>query len=369
VYQQPPTPWDSTPSPPPAYGQLGTAAVAVTTRYTWMTFVLALFKPYLAIDGRQVPAYWGRNVVPVAPGQHHVHVHVPYLLPRRVGTAETVVSVYPGQVAELEYRAPAIALLDGAIGPAPQKYRGMPAAIALMIVPLVLLLCACGGLGVAALIRDTRTDNPVAQPTAVRPPPTMPRTTHSDAVVPPTTATDPGGDPVPTGGAPSTKPTLRSVPARRLVGLAYSPGDDTYTMGFAGWPFAFRTPGTWGCMAGRIALPRAQAWVCVDEGNPGSGQRLQIMLRPCPAPCGPAQRDQLSTEWLDPGAKTRKHDERTSYVETLRDAKGRYTLDMSHFFSTAGGAPTWQVGVGAYTPPATKTDIQKIVNDVFTQTG
>jgi hypothetical protein len=306
-----------------------------------------------------VPVGWGRTVVPVPPGQHHVHVHVPYLLPSRIGTAETVVGVHPGQVLELEYRAPAIAFLDGAIGPAPQKHRGLPAAIALVVVPLVLLLCVCGGLGLAALVSDAGNDDPVARPTAVEPAPVRPRTTEPD----------PGGNPAPTGAVPSGKPTLRSVPARTLAGPVYSAADETYTMSFTGWPFAFRTPGTWGCVAGRVDLPDAKAWVCIDEGNPGSGQRLQIMLRPCPAPCGPAERARLSTEWFDPGAKAKTYDENTSFVETPTDAKGRYTLDMSHFFRTAGDPQTWQVGAGAYSPPAKRADIQKTINDVLTQTG
>jgi hypothetical protein len=97
---------------------------------------------------------------------------------------------------------------------------------------------------------------------------------------------------------------------------------------------------------------------------------VQIMLRPCPRPCGAADRSRLSTEWFDPGAKARTYDERTSYVETARNANGRYTLDMSHFFPAASGdAHTWQVGIGAFTPPEKKADIQKIFNDVLTQAG
>ena len=29
----------------------------------------------------------------------------------------------------------------------------------------------------------------------------------------------------------------------------------------------------------------------------------------------------------------------------------------------------WQVGVGAYSPPASRADIQKTINDVLTQAG
>ena len=130
----------------------GTTAIAVTARYWWMTFIFGLFKPFLAIDGHPVPATWGRTVVPVPPGQHNVHAHVPYFLPSRIGNADTIVTVQPGQVVELEYAAPAIGWLDGTIGAAPQQHNGKTASIILLVVPLVLLiLCVCGGVGLSLL--------------------------------------------------------------------------------------------------------------------------------------------------------------------------------------------------------------------------
>lgn len=332
-------------------------AIALTMKYWWLTFVFAMIKPFVTVNGHPVHAGWGRTVIPVPPGQHHVHVHVPYVLPSQIGKADTMVPVHPGQVVEVEYRAPAIGWLDGSIGPAPQKFRGVAASLALIAVPLVLLLCVCGGLAVTTLM-DSGTDDTVTLPQPVDPLPTT-----LDPLPTPV-------DPLPTGFVPDRpgagKPTLREAPARSLVGPTFSAGEDTYTMDFTGWPFAFRTPGSWGCVAGKVPLPDAKAWVCIDEGDPGNGQRLQVMLRPC-EPCGAADQKKLTTAWFDKGAKGRVHDARTSYVETPRDAKGRYTLDMSHFFPA--DAPKWQVGVGAFSPPAAKADIQKIFNDVLTQTG
>jgi hypothetical protein len=335
----------------PGYGAPGTTAVAVTARYWWMSFLLGLFKPFLAINGHPVQAAWGRTVVPMPPGQHHVHMHIPYLLPSRIGNADTVVTVHPGQVVELEYRAPAIAWLDGAIGAPPQNHNGKTAAIVLVALPLVvLLLCLCGGIGIS-LFSDSSSDDDVTLPAPVR-----------------TFPTAEPFEPAPTSEAPDPdKPALRDVPSRTLIGPVFESGEKTYTMDFSGWPFAFRTPGSWGCLRGKVDLPEAKAYVCIDEGNPGSGQKVQIMVRPCPAPCGTAERTKLTTEWFDPGAKGKVYDERTSFVETPKDAKGRYTLDMSHFFGT--GESQWQVGVGAFTPPAGKANVQKIFNDVLTQSG
>ena len=140
---------------PPAAGPGG--AIAVTLKYHWLAFLMALFKPVLEINGRQVTKAWGRQQIPLPPGQYHVHVHVPYLLPPRVGPADQVVNVYPGQTVELEYRAPTIAFLGGALGPAPQKFPGLTASIALLIVAGVILVCACGGILVAALSSNSNT--------------------------------------------------------------------------------------------------------------------------------------------------------------------------------------------------------------------
>ena len=253
-----------------------------------------------------------------------------------------------------------IGWLGGSIGPAPQKFRGVPAAIALMIVPLAALLCVCGVFGVVGLVSDAN-DDPYTLPT-IAPLPTMP-TVDPLPTRPsrPTTA--------PTGAA--GEPTLRSTPARTLVGPSYAAGDKTYTMTLAGFPYAFRTPATWGCITGKIDVPGAKAWVCIDEGDPfdssapapDRGKRLQIMLRPCDAPCGTADRERLSTEWFDKGAEAKTLDDQTSYVETARNADGRYTLDMSHF------VPGYQVAVGTYSQPESKAVVQKIVNDLLTQAG
>lgn len=132
--------------PPPTSG----GALALTLKFNPLAFLLGLFKPRVELNGHQVQAGWGRTVVPVPPGQYHVHVHVPYLLPSRIGVADLPVTVHPGQTVELEYRAPMIAFLGGALGAPPQKYPGMAASIALLAVSLVLLLCVCGGFVLAA---------------------------------------------------------------------------------------------------------------------------------------------------------------------------------------------------------------------------
>ncbi|AGL18876.1 hypothetical protein [Actinoplanes sp. N902-109] len=129
----------------------GGGTIAVTTKYFWAAFLLGLFKPEISVNGYVAARAWGRTEIPVPPGQHHLHVHVPYLLPSRIGSADLGVTVQPGQVVEVEYRAPTIAFIDGAIGPPPQKYPGMVVTWILLAVSALILLCGCGGILLAAL--------------------------------------------------------------------------------------------------------------------------------------------------------------------------------------------------------------------------
>ncbi len=102
--------------------------------------MLFFFKPKIAVDGQEMPvAGWGRTVLPARPGQHQVHVHVPYFLPSRMGPADATADVRPGQVAELEYKAPMWAFSAGSLGVGPQKYNGVGITIALVAIPFVLV--------------------------------------------------------------------------------------------------------------------------------------------------------------------------------------------------------------------------------------
>ncbi|MBB2948729.1 hypothetical protein FB565_008512 [Actinoplanes lutulentus] len=128
----------------------GGSTIAVTLRYAPLAFLLGMYTPVLEIDGQSVPASWGRVVTAVALGQHHVHVHVPYLMPNRIGTAETTVLAVSGRTVELEYRAPLLSFLRGNLGVPPQRYPGLAAAVALLLVAVTLLACGCVGLVVNA---------------------------------------------------------------------------------------------------------------------------------------------------------------------------------------------------------------------------
>jgi hypothetical protein len=133
--------------PPPGAPGGGGSAIAVTTKFMPLAFFFFFVKPNLGIDGQQpVAGTWGRNVYPVAPGQHHLHVHTPYFLPPRVGPADLVVDVQPGQTVELEYKSPLIVWSKGSLGPPPQKYNGLWFYWVLLGIFALLIICCCGNI-------------------------------------------------------------------------------------------------------------------------------------------------------------------------------------------------------------------------------
>ncbi|MEU8242047.1 hypothetical protein AB0C07_27660 [Actinoplanes missouriensis] len=317
------------------------SALAITLRYSPLALLLGLFTPVLAVDGQPVRAGWKRPiVVPLAAGRHHVHVHVPYLLPRRIGKADLDVMVLPGQTTPLEYRAPTIAYLRGALGAPPQKYPGTVATIVLLIFMVLLAFCAVGNAIVAASA-ETRS-GPSWTPTPVRTVPTLPPLSGSS------------------GGS---RPELRDgVTARTVAGPAFGASEKTATMRFPGWPFAFRTPATWGCLGAKVDLADAKAYICVDETNPSSDKRVGVLLRSCASPCDAKATTRLTTEWFS--AEPERVDATTNLLEGGEDSG--YEMEMDHFF---GGPPLkWQVGVTATAPAKSRAEVQKIANDILTQT-
>ncbi|MFT4200375.1 hypothetical protein [Gordonia sp. (in: high G+C Gram-positive bacteria)] len=152
-FHQPPQPgYGQPPVQPgygqPAYGQPGqqpppgalAQGLQLTTKFFPLAWILFLLKPKIEINGQPIPGRWGVNSIPLPPGQHHVHVHVPYLLPPRMGPADMLVTIAPQQNVPMEYRAPMWAFSKGSMGPAPQSYNGVGLTIAMMVVPFLLFL-------------------------------------------------------------------------------------------------------------------------------------------------------------------------------------------------------------------------------------
>ncbi|MBB6346435.1 hypothetical protein ACWGH8_13860 [Nonomuraea muscovyensis] len=100
----------------------------------WLGFMLAMITPTIVINGHPMPGRWGRNAIPLPPGQHHLNVHLPYLLPAQIGPADLTIWLQPGTALEVEYRAPLWAYSRGALGPAPQPWNGKGCMITLLAV-------------------------------------------------------------------------------------------------------------------------------------------------------------------------------------------------------------------------------------------
>ncbi len=135
-YRQPPQYAGHQPSP---YGQPA-EGITINTQFFPLAWMLFFVKPKISLDGQEMPAAgWGRTHLPARPGQHHVHVYVPYFLPPKLGPAGATVDVRPGQAAEIEYKAPMWAFSAGSLGVGPQKYNGVGITLAIVAIPFVVL--------------------------------------------------------------------------------------------------------------------------------------------------------------------------------------------------------------------------------------
>jgi hypothetical protein len=103
-----------------------------------------MLTPVITInDWPLTTAAQGRNVVTAPPGPCRIHVHLPYVMPRKMGSADYDAVVSPGQWVEVEYKPPLWSFSKGSLGPAPQSYRGvvpMVAFIGGMLAIVVLMI-------------------------------------------------------------------------------------------------------------------------------------------------------------------------------------------------------------------------------------
>ncbi len=347
---------------PEAEAAYGTATVAVTMRYAPIAFLFGIRKPVLTIDGQRVRAGWKRRVVvPVNPGSHLVHVHVPYLLPPRAGKADLPVQLGPGQAVSLEYRAPLIAFMRGALGTSPQRYPGVAATVVINAVAVTGLLAA-GLAGFTNLGSRPGFALPAASPPSPSP-------SRFEAPAFPVAPTGPAVPTFPESSRSAAAGTgLREdAPDRKLVGATFGQGEETSTATSSEWPFAFRIPDDWTCVQGKIDLPETDAMVCFDKKTE-KNERAGIILRRCPAACDAADRKQLDKDWFVDTDGVRRADDDTRFRQTAKNGAGRYQLELSHFFTDPASGVKYQVGVDARTVPAQKATAQKVVNDVLSQT-
>lgn len=257
-------------------------------------------------------------------------------------------------------------LLPRVLGPAPPPARWAPLSPSPSRAPLGAALAAVALLfvvGIVTALTFVGGDEPVAAPTSETFPP-LPTDLPTDLPPLPTVALP---EPAPLLEGPP--PALRDLPPVAVIGPVFPPGADTYTFAFDGWPFAFRGPSTWGCLAATASVPDSYAYLCIDEQNGGDGQRMTVMIRRCAPTCSPAVQEELNRAWLDEPDRAVAADPTTFYVETPLTPRGSYSVDFSHFFAEPGGGPpAWQVGVYVESPPETRDEVLMILNDIWSQT-
>jgi hypothetical protein len=90
------------------------ASIEVVVERSPLTFFLARSIPSFTIDGGSVRrGRWGTNVVSVLPGYHDVEIWVGES--RRIGRNRKQVSVQPGCVTEVRWKAPILPFAGGRI--------------------------------------------------------------------------------------------------------------------------------------------------------------------------------------------------------------------------------------------------------------
>ena len=188
-------------------------------------------------------------------------------------------------------------------------------------------------------------------------------------------------DPIPTArstdvptltGAPFTSPTLRDVAPVSVVGPTWQRDEDWTLMALTGAPFAFRVGGTWTCSTLRTDSGdelHELTGQCTDENaEPSRAPTIDLLIRQCDDVCDPAERSRLDDAWFSDGAASILRDATTRYTEYTTD--GRYHLVVSHYFpEQPGGELTWHVAIKAECQPEDLAVVQKIVNDIRTQSG
>ena len=88
--------------------------INVTTKFRPLQFVFYLCKPKLVVDhGEPILGGWGKTFIPLGPGEHTVSCYFRYLYLSRAMESSTTVSVGPGQVVQLLWKARWLLFLPG----------------------------------------------------------------------------------------------------------------------------------------------------------------------------------------------------------------------------------------------------------------
>ncbi len=171
-------------------------------------------------------------------------------------------------------------------------------------------------------------------------------------------------------------PLLDPIPGRDeppvlLYGPKWEEGDSTVAFSFPGMPFTLRIPPTWRCDLGAYEpIPNAQAWRCVDTDPAGEGQRVYVLIWPCPTVCTEEERQMMVRAWLDePDRAEYTEDGLAAYVETFIDDRGYHSVNLSWFAADPRDPDVlrWHIGLHAEGPLGSEVVPFKILNGILVQ--
>jgi hypothetical protein len=90
------------------------SGVWVHTKFYWFSFLLALCKPYISIDGGAPGRNsWGSTFIPLPAGRYSIRCYVSYLWYRHMGDSTVPVTVPPDGVVSVQWRAPWLVFIAG----------------------------------------------------------------------------------------------------------------------------------------------------------------------------------------------------------------------------------------------------------------
>ena len=157
----------------------------------------------------------------------------------------------------------------------------------------------------------------------------------------------------------------RDSPRKSLAGPTFNEEDRTVDMKL-GLPFTFTTPRTWSCLAATVGLD-AKAWRCIDLNAGSERPQLDLVCRHCPGACTEAHRAEVNAQMKHQPPYPIANSSGTRFVEHTVD--NRYMLTVDRVFASPPGGPAdWVVVIQATARPADAASVQKIVNDIYSQT-
>jgi len=99
-----------------------------------------VLKPKIFLNGYEMPAWgWGRAVYPVPPASTTSTRICRIGFRAARAPAGYTVAVVPGQLVELEYKAPLFTFSRRSLGPPPQRYTGVAATTAVVVALLIFI--------------------------------------------------------------------------------------------------------------------------------------------------------------------------------------------------------------------------------------